>query len=67
MTFEGYGCAISQAATSMLTDKVKGMKKEEVSKLTAEDINDLLGIEVGLEREKCALLSLNTLQGAFKK
>jgi len=65
--FLGDGCAVSQSATSMLTDRVKGMTKEEIAKLSPEDVYDLLGIVVGPAREKCALLSLNTLHRAVKE
>lgn len=62
--FEGQGCAISQAAASMLTDEVRGMTKEEIGKLTPKDMLDLLGIELGPTRLKCALLSLQGVSRA---
>jgi len=65
--FEGKGCAISTAATSMLTDKIKGLNKEEIQSLTEKDILDMLGIEIGISRENCAFLSLNTLKEALNK
>ena len=42
--FEGRGCAISQAATSMLTDLVKGRTAAEVAALPKEEILDEVGI-----------------------
>jgi len=36
--FEGQGCAISQAATSMLTELVKGRSPSEVATLPREDL-----------------------------
>lgn len=56
--FNGQGCAISQASASMLTDEIMGLTKAEVAQLTKEDVIDLLGIELGPTRLKCALLSL---------
>src|SRR4029077_13020800 len=41
--FEGRGCAISQAATSMLTDLVKGRKAEEVASLPKEELLEEVG------------------------
>jgi nitrogen fixation NifU-like protein len=65
--FEGQGCAISTAATSMLTDKIKGLNKEEIQSLTEKDILDMLGVNIGISREDCAFLSLKTLKEALNK
>lgn len=65
--FDGEGCAISQAAADMLSEKAVGMTRDEVLGLRSEDIYDLLGVSVGPSREKCALLALNALQSAMKK
>jgi len=63
--FEGQGCAISQAAASMLTDDIIGMPIEKIKKLQKEDLLDLLGIELGPTRLKCALLSLQGITRAL--
>lgn len=65
--FEGQGCAISQAAASLLTEEVKGKKVQEIMALTEKDITKLLNVEVMYTRKKCALLCLNALQEALKK
>lgn len=62
IAFSGSGCAISIASTSLITDKVKGMKREEILALTSEEVIDLLGVELGPSRVKCALLSLKSIQ-----
>ena len=56
--FVGRGCAISQAAASMLTDEIKGKNIEEAKNLKREDVTEMLGIEIGPVRTKCAVLSL---------
>ena len=61
-SFEGYGCAISQSAASLLSDKLKGMSKEEILALSREDILALLHVDISLMREKCAMLALSTLK-----
>jgi nitrogen fixation NifU-like protein len=61
--FSGEGCSISQASADLLMEKVTGMPLEEVRKLAKQDILDLLGIELGPVRLKCALLSLKVLKG----
>lgn len=62
--FSGEGCAISQASASMLTEKVKGMNKADVMKLTTRDMIDLLGTTLTPSRTKCATLPLEVLQKA---
>lgn len=63
--FEGSGCAISQAAASMLTEEIIGKTKEDVQKMSKNDILELLGIEISLGRLKCALLALETVHEAL--
>ena len=63
--FTGRGCAISQASASLLTDEIKGKPVENAASMQASDVLDLLGIEISPARMKCALLSLETLQGAL--
>ena len=65
--FEGHGCAISQAATSMLTDGIKGKTLEEIKKISREDVVNMLGIEIGLVRTKCAVLGLVAVKEGIKK
>jgi nitrogen fixation protein NifU and related proteins len=60
--FDGHGCAISQAAADLLMESVIGKSVEDVKKMTKQDILDLLGIELGPVRLKCALLPLKVLK-----
>jgi NifU-like protein involved in Fe-S cluster formation len=50
----------------MLTDKVKGMSREAIRALGADDMNELYGVEIGPQREKCAMLAMNTLKEAIE-
>jgi nitrogen fixation NifU-like protein len=62
VAFSGQGCAISQASASMLTEEILGKSVEELKQIGKEDILELLGIELGPVRLKCALLSLKVLK-----
>jgi nitrogen fixation NifU-like protein len=65
--FEGRGCAISQAATSMLTDLVKGRTAAEVAALPKEEILDEVGIPLSPVRMKCAILGLGVVKVALNR
>ena len=60
--FKGKGCAISQASASMLTEVVKGKSLDEVKAMSKSDILNLLGIDPGPTRVKCALLGLKVMK-----
>jgi len=60
--FSGHGCAISQASADLLMEFIQGKTLDEIKQLTKQDVLDLLGIELGPVRLKCALLSLKVLK-----
>ena len=64
VAFTGHGCAISRAAASMMSEEIVGMSLDELRGWDKESILDLLGIEVGPVRIKCALLPLKALKAA---
>ena len=65
--FEGQGCAISQAATSMLTELVQGRSAQEVATLPREELLDEIGIPLTPVRLKCAILGLGVLKVALHR
>jgi nitrogen fixation NifU-like protein len=64
VAFEGKGCAISTAATSLLTDELVGMSRDELLKLPKDFVLELLGIEISATRMKCAMLGLKIVKSA---
>jgi len=64
--FSGQGCAISQASASMLMEEIQGKTLDEIKEYTRDDILEMLGIELGPVRLKCAMLALKVLKvGAY--
>jgi nitrogen fixation NifU-like protein len=64
--FQGEGCAISQAAASMLTEYAKRKSVKALLTLEPKKVIDLLGTPLSPTRLKCALLSLETLKKALR-
>ena len=64
--FDGEGCAISQAAASLLTEKLISMSIRDARALGEKDIYTLLGVEVSSGRTQCALLAWHALQDALR-
>jgi nitrogen fixation protein NifU and related proteins len=60
--FDGHGCAISQASADILIESIVGKTVEEVKLVNKEDLLEMLGLELGPVRLKCALLSLKVLK-----
>ncbi|MCS7135149.1 MAG: SUF system NifU family Fe-S cluster assembly protein [Candidatus Aenigmarchaeota archaeon] len=62
VSFEGKGCAISQASASMLTEFVKGKSIDEIIKMNSNKVQKMLGVKLSATRLKCALLPLKSLK-----
>lgn len=61
-SFDGHGCAISQASADLLIESIQGKHLDEIKQIDKDDVLDMLGIELGPVRLKCALLSLKVLK-----
>jgi len=64
--FEGSGCAISIASMSILSEKLIGMKIEEIEKLGVDYVLNLLGMDRRTPRIKCATLGLEAVKRSIK-
>ena len=67
IAFEGRGCAISQAASSMLMEMVKGRSASEVAAMPKDELLEEIGIPLTPIRLKCAILGLGVLKVALHK
>ena len=65
--FSGRGCAISQAATSMLMEMTKGRTAQQVAELDKDELLAEIGVPLTPVRLKCAMLGLTTLKLALHK
>lgn len=65
--WDGTGCAISQAAMSMLAEELPGKSVKDLEAMTKEDIYAMLAVPIGPRRLKCALLCLHALKNALRK
>jgi nitrogen fixation NifU-like protein len=65
--FSGRGCAISQAATSMLSELVQGRTAQDVAAMEKDELLEEIGIPLTPVRLKCAILGLGVLKLALHK
>ena len=66
VSFTGDGCAISQAAASLLTKKLPGKSIDELQEMDTDDIVDMLGVDISPMRIKCAVLARQVAQDGSK-
>ena len=68
VSFEGVGCTLSQAAASILAERINKDRPsfEEILEYPQEQMIELLGRDIAEARPGCALLALGTLKGAVK-
>ena len=62
VAFQGDGCAISQAAASMLSEQLEGMTVETLRAMDRDDITEMLGVDISPMRVKCAVLAEKVAQ-----
>ncbi len=67
LKFRGQGCAISQAAMSILSAEIIKKPLAEIEKITPAEVIAMLGIEISNRRSRCALLPLITLKNCLRK
>jgi len=68
VSFEGSGCTLSQAAASILVERINRQQPsfEEILAFSYDEMLDLLGRDLVMSRPKCATLALGTLKAAVK-
>lgn len=65
--WSGEGCAVSQAAMSMLAEELRGKPLGDIGGLTPQTVRDLLGVPISVRRSKCAFLGLHALKNLLHK
>lgn len=66
--FEGQGCVISMASSSMFTEKIVGKTPEEITRMGLPEIQEMMGgVRLSMGRVKCALLPLNAMKLGLKE
>ncbi len=65
--FEGHGCAIALAGASILSEALIGKTTTKILAMDLSDVQKYLGINISTRRHKCALISLQSIQGALKE
>lgn len=66
ISFDGEGCIISQATTSLLTEIVKGKTVEEINKFDTDFLKELIGKDIIIRRPQCSKLGLETIKFGLK-
>ncbi|MDX9779031.1 MAG: iron-sulfur cluster assembly scaffold protein [Patescibacteria group bacterium] len=66
ISFEGHGCAVAMAGMSILSEALIGKTVAEIMTMDLSDVQKYLGINISPRRHKCALIGLQSLQGALK-
>lgn len=66
-SFVGEGCTISQAAASVLMERVQSLPLNEIEVMDGSAIVDVLGRDFVRMRPRCATLALSTLKAAVKE
>jgi nitrogen fixation NifU-like protein len=65
--FDGEGCAISQAAASILVRHVEGQTIPDLNAFQAWQMLQLLGVRLTASRQKCAVLAFKVFQTMLRK
>ncbi len=66
--FEGHGCVVSMASSSMFTEWIKGKTPQEIAAMGLDDIQEMMGgIRLSMGRVKCAMLPLETVKRGLKQ
>ena len=67
LSFEGEGCMVSQAGTSIILERARGMTLSEIEEMDPGTVTEILGKRLVTTRPGCTHLGLNTLKLAAKK
>jgi nitrogen fixation NifU-like protein len=63
--FDGQGCVISQAAASMLVERVEGLSIDQAKEFSAADMRECYAAPIETHRQRCLLLAWRAFQSAL--
>ncbi len=66
VAFDGEGCVISMASSSIFTEHVLSMSLAELEAITEEDVLSWLNVPIGSARRRCALAPLRALRSGLE-
>ena len=65
--FEIEGCIVSQAGTSLISEKIKNMPIEEIMNLNSDKMKEILSKDIVIRRPQCSNLGIETIKSAIRK
>jgi nitrogen fixation NifU-like protein len=63
--FTAKGCRVSQAAASLLCERIEGLGREDLETIQPEDVLGWCGVTLSPVRQTCVLTAYEALRGAL--
>jgi nitrogen fixation NifU-like protein len=67
LSYQGQGCTISQAASSMAMEMLNGLTLAQIDGASAEPLLEKLGPDIAAARQRCAILAFDAVKHACQE